>query len=465
MLIEVMIGALILAITTTAVLSGLDGAQKTGGRNKARTVAAALAEQDQERMHSLPVSQLLPLITTPYSRPIPVNGVNYTVVSSAAYATDSGAVTTGCSATAKTQTNLRITSTVSSPLTRGNVDIVGLVTPPASSGFGTGQGRIIVKVVDRNQDPIQGVNVALAGSTSFSEETNAAGCANFTFVPAGNYTATISELGLVGWNGETSLTKAVTSTAGQTTTYGAYELDQPATINAQFDTKVGSASSASAKSRYISINNAKLAAQWPVYDAGSNATTVTASGLYPFLDGYGIYAGRCTTNAPTTVQNTAPDPNQTVTPTIRVPSINIRVVNAAASAAVNGATVFVKTADACTTTYSSQTSATTTTGGAGALPEPGFPYGSYKICAQNTVSGVTSHGHADVRSSFGYSSLHTTTSAVAETATNLVDETVVSSSASGTPALFANPIYPSTPIQPGSTGSIMIRLDRTGACH
>ena len=70
MLIEVMIGALILAITTTAVLNGLDGAQKTGGRNKARSVAAALAEQDQERMRSMPVAQLLPYIATPYSRPV-----------------------------------------------------------------------------------------------------------------------------------------------------------------------------------------------------------------------------------------------------------------------------------------------------------------------------------------------------------------------------------------------------------
>ena len=118
MLIEVMVGALILAITTTAVLSGLDGAQKTGGRNKARSVAAALAEQDQERMRSLPVADLLPLVTTPYTRPVAVKGVNYTVTSSASYATDPGSASTGCSASAKTQTNLRILSSVTSPLTR-----------------------------------------------------------------------------------------------------------------------------------------------------------------------------------------------------------------------------------------------------------------------------------------------------------------------------------------------------------
>ena len=64
-----------------------------------------------------------------------VKGVNYTVTSSASYAVDPGSATTGCSASAKTQTNLRIVSTVSSPLSRGNVDLVGLVTPPAASGF------------------------------------------------------------------------------------------------------------------------------------------------------------------------------------------------------------------------------------------------------------------------------------------------------------------------------------------
>jgi type II secretory pathway pseudopilin PulG len=425
MLIEVMIGALILAITTTAVLSGLDGAQKTGGRNKARSVAAALAEQDQERMRSMPVAQLLPLVTTPYSRSVPVNGVNYTVVSSAAYANDAGAVTTGCSATAKTQTNLKITSTVSSPLTRGTVDLVGLVTPPASSGFGAGQGRIIVKVVDRDQEPIQGVNVALAGATSFSEETNAAGCANFTFVPAGNYTATISELGLVGWNGETSLSKAVTSTAGQTTTYGAYEMDRPATIAARFQTKVGSAPAIDAKSRKITINNVKLAAQWPVFDAGSNGTEVQATGLYPFLDGYGVYAGGCTANKPATVPSVTTDPATTTTtdtatnPRIWVPSINVRVVSNTSTSTPtfsNGVTVFVKSADSgCTNTFASQTTNSFTYGGSttysGALPEPGFPYGNYTICAQRTVSGIARRAFADVYP-------FTTTPTVNETVSN-----------------------------------------------
>ena len=87
------------------------------------------------------------------------------------------------------------------------------------------------------------MNVGLAGSSNFSEETNAAGCAIFSFVPAGNYTATISDAGppaLVDWDGQTNHVEAVTSTAGQTTTYGPYEMERPAQIDAQFQTKVGS---------------------------------------------------------------------------------------------------------------------------------------------------------------------------------------------------------------------------------
>ena len=423
MLIEVMVGALVLAITTTAVLNGLDGAQKTGGRNKARSVAAALAEQDQERMRSMPVADLLPLVNTPYTRPVAVKGATYTVTSSASYATDPGSASTGCSATAKTQTNLRILSSVTSPSTRGTVDVVGLVTPPASSGYASGQGRLIVKVFDRDDVGIANATVALSGTGSFSEETNASGCAVFPFVPSGNYTAAIEKFGHVGWDGEDTISKAVTATAGQTTTYGPYYLEQPATINAQFDTRVAS-TTVNAKSRWITVNNPKLLVQREVFDSGAQNTTVPAAGLFPFLDGYGIYAGQCTTNNPGgTLPNTTPNPGATLTtsPKIRVPSINVRVVNSTSTsgsgpAGQAGYTMVVKPAAAsgCNNTFPTQTSATVNYGGtnyAGVIPEPGYPYGTYTVCAQRVISGAMRHAFADVQP-------YTTSTSVNEVVTN-----------------------------------------------
>ncbi len=232
MLIEVMIGAVILALATTAVLNGIDGAQKTGGRNKARSVAAALAEQDQERMRSLPVSSLVPYVTAPLVRTVKVKGVDYSVKSLATWATDPGGVTTSCSSTTKTQANLRIVSQVTSPLTRGTVDLASLVTPPPGAGFSTGEGRVIVKVVDRDQAAIAGASVTLSGGSSYSDLTNAAGCAVFPFVPAGNYTASASSGTMVGWQGESPVTKATSSTAGISTAM-TLEIDRPSHVQHQ----------------------------------------------------------------------------------------------------------------------------------------------------------------------------------------------------------------------------------------
>ena len=76
MLIEVMVGALVLATTTFAVLNGLDGAQKTGRVNKERTVSSTLAQQDIERLRAYPIPALSNFTQT---RTVPVAGVNYTV--------------------------------------------------------------------------------------------------------------------------------------------------------------------------------------------------------------------------------------------------------------------------------------------------------------------------------------------------------------------------------------------------
>ena len=75
--------------------------------------------------------------------------------------------------------------------------------------------------------------------------------------------------------------------------------------------------------------------QWPTIDDGTRGQLddrLSVSGLYPFLDGYGVYAGGAATNAPRDRAETpSSTPNTTLTtnPKIWTPSINIRVVNAA----------------------------------------------------------------------------------------------------------------------------------------
>ena len=105
------------------------------------------------------------------------------------------------------------------------------------------------------------------------------------------------------------------------------------------------------------VQQRELAVQWPTVDGLSNSTQVSKSGLCPFTDGYGGAAGRCTQNQPATVQNVTTDPGLPTTLTgnarIWTPSINLRVVSNTSTSSptfTNGATVSVKATGGCTPT-------------------------------------------------------------------------------------------------------------------
>ena len=154
MLIEVMVGAVVLAIATRRPAQRhRRRPERRAPQNKARSTAAALAEQDQERMRSLPVATL-PRLLAP-TRTVTVAGVDYTVVSSWHWVTDTGG-SISCSNNAKTAANIRIQSRVTSNATGGN-DRPGRVSSRRRPGsFATGEGRAIVKVADRDGGPMAG---------------------------------------------------------------------------------------------------------------------------------------------------------------------------------------------------------------------------------------------------------------------------------------------------------------------
>src|SRR3954466_10655910 len=94
-MIEVIVSAMVLAIVALAVLSGIDGAQGSSAREKARAVAGSLAEADQERLRSLSVDGLIavsgePALTTT------VDGATYTTKSEAAWVNDDTGGTPSC---------------------------------------------------------------------------------------------------------------------------------------------------------------------------------------------------------------------------------------------------------------------------------------------------------------------------------------------------------------------------------
>src|SRR5207237_195061 len=79
-LIEGSVAAVIFAILALGVLAAVDGAARSTGREKARAVASALAERDQERMRSM---RAVDLPEYRWTRDVTVGDAVYTVSSEA----------------------------------------------------------------------------------------------------------------------------------------------------------------------------------------------------------------------------------------------------------------------------------------------------------------------------------------------------------------------------------------------
>lgn len=287
-LVEVVIGTLLLALTTTAVLEGMDGAQKTGRKNRDRSVNATLAQQDLERMRSLPPTVLSNL---DQSRTVTVAGVAYTVLSQTDWIRDaSGPVS--CTTDDTEAEYLRLRSTVSSPASAdAPVTATSLLTPPPGA-LGDDIGTAAVKLTDRDGLPLADVTVELEGPSSLSATTNDVGCAIFGFVAADDWTAEVDG-GLVTWSGDTPAQSEVTVAEGKTS-LTQIELDEPASLRASFVTPSGATTQWNA----LSIANAKLPNGYKSFTQASPATSMDASNLFPFHDGYGVFAGDCEAHNP-----------------------------------------------------------------------------------------------------------------------------------------------------------------------
>lgn len=291
LLVEVMVGTLVLGITTLAVLSGLDGAQNTGAKNKSRSEYSALAQQDIERLRSMPITSLSNYSET---RTVRVGAADYTVTSKTEWVRDRSGVVSCTDDNAQAE-YMKVSSTVTSPNdTQQTPTKETTLLTPAPGAFSATSGTATVLLTDRNGNPLPGVSVALSGPASFSSTTNAAGCAIFGYIPAGTYSAQVS--GGVTWASQLPATAPVTVNAGRAS-LSAIEVEQPASLRARFKTPLG----ANTQWSRITVAHAKLPVgflNFPNSTATTLVTSIDASNLFPHHDGYGVYAGSCQKNNP-----------------------------------------------------------------------------------------------------------------------------------------------------------------------
>jgi Tfp pilus assembly protein PilV len=289
LMIEVMVGALVLGLATLAVLDGLDGAQATGAKNKQRSVAATLAQQEIERLRSIPVTSLANYSST---REVKVHNVTYTVKADTDWVQDSSGVLS-CTDSDDKAEYLKLKAAVTSPASERPVTETTLLTPAV--GWLTGStGTAVVKLTDRDSQPLANVSVAISSpSGSHSDTTNELGCAVFRKITPGTYRAEVH--GMVSWGGEGSSTAEVPVYANKVSTT-AMQLEPPASLRALFETPAG----ASTAWDSITLANSKLPGAAKSITAGSQVSSIDADKLFPFLDGYGVYAGTCRANNPAT---------------------------------------------------------------------------------------------------------------------------------------------------------------------
>jgi Tfp pilus assembly protein PilV len=393
-LIELIIAAFLLALISTSVYFGIGAASRGSGNDRNRSIAVNLAQQDQDRMKAMKATDVAGYSN---SSPTTLAGVQYTVASRGVWISDSSGTIT-CTSGSATANYIKTTSTVTwTNMGALKPVVLSSIIAPSTGATTSSQGVLAIQLQDQGANAVSGIPVTLGSPANMSDTTDSQGCVVFTGVAAGSYTASWSSSGYVDTSGATSVQKTVNVVAGATTT-NTFNFAAAGSIAVTFNTKVGAAAQQAAQANVLTVSHPNLPApgtlEWD--PTGGLQTTINATNLFPFTSAYGVYAGDCTSNDPTTYTSNYYTSNPgavTVAPgnsyavNVRVPAINLAITRS--GSAYTTAHVVVKTTDSgCTGTYT-QSGGLTSSGGVAVLPNPGFPFGHYSACADDGTRKVT----------------------------------------------------------------------------
>jgi hypothetical protein len=413
-LMEAVMSAAVLILVVLGVLAAMDAVSGTAGANQARTVAAALAERDQERLRGLATEELEDIAKSP--RPpeeVTVGNVKYTIASEVRWVTDAAGEDASCALENGEGSYLRIRSTVTSPVTGAAVKpvvLTGIVAPRP------GSGTLAALVKNAGGQPLSGIRVAISGPEAADKLTNAVGCAVFTGLDAGTYNATLNQAPYIGEDGKQLTVKSVTVTAGNVATVE-FVYDRKSSLNVQVYTILNGLEVAD-QSRGVIAANAKVPAGFVQAQPVAPATTASSfsfPSVFPFQNPYTVYAGTCLGADPSKVIPNYFDlnPQLVVTlapgvpgPTVRVlePAVDVLVRRAPPSpagsppVARDNARVYVyplpRQAPDVVPECGTRFELTTDSARTGSLAVPpllgnlppgrvaGLPFGQYEICAE-----------------------------------------------------------------------------------
>src|SRR4051794_1201239 len=410
-----MVTALVVMIVASAVLAALDASSRASGRTKARSIAMTLAQSDQERLRAMPITELANVRASD-ANPTPVcdagggNCVTYTVTSQADWVSDSNGIES-CTTPNAGFDYLKITSTVTWPnMASGKPVTTRSMVTPVMGAVNGAVGNLAVKVVRADGvTGVPGVHVDLTGPSTQSDVTNSQGCVVWGALPAGNgYTVAADEPGFVNVQGVQAHSRpaGVVQDSLSTTTL---LYDGKASADVSFYSVIGGVEWPGQKVDQVTLAQSQMQ---PVTREFGTALayqgSVTLDSLFPFANGspggpYRIYAGGCAGADPT--QQTPPDPDLRSLPglspgsalaggyRLQIPAFEFKVaVNGTPSSTAK--TKIVATTPGCdnpTPASVSPAGVVATGADTGRPAAPGFPYGTYDVCAEADVAGVKRH--------------------------------------------------------------------------
>jgi hypothetical protein len=229
----------------------------------------------------------------------------------------------------------------------------------------------------------------------------------FAYIPVGSYDVNVQEPGWVTPTGVNDVHASGNVSNGTTnTTTIVYDVAGTVTVNMRtkaYDPTQNKIVDTPSRAYSYSLANAGVTATGfrQFLPTVAPASTIVATQLFPFKDSYGIYAGRCLSENPTTSNGGATqvvDRAGIYTVDAYQPALRIRVVNG--TAAVVGARVVASLEDYCVTGDPGDKIPAIRTDALGGLTteangyvtrpsvagigfDPGIPYGIWDICVDN----------------------------------------------------------------------------------
>ncbi|MGH9103282.1 MAG: type IV pilus modification PilV family protein [Acidimicrobiales bacterium] len=328
--IEVVIAVSLLIVVLVPAAKLLDSGITTSGETRLQVVAANLATQQLEKTRAAPFSSVQSGRTT--SRQT-VDGVSFTVYQDVT-PVDQATMASTCSSGAVGQQLLEVTAEVQWPSMHGAEPVTAsTVLAPPVGAYSPSNGDIAVLVLGAAGQDQASVPVSVSGTQSGTASTTAEGCAFFVNMPPGTYQVSLSAPGWVSDQGQASPSQPVSVTAGEISALQ-FDYDQATTLDVSYR-----ASPPAASGLPTSIGNTHLQ---PTGTDSFAAGTTALGPLFPYTDGYQLWAGDCSESDPQAIDPTthqplypgaSRDPAVTTTPgqtesaTVALPSLAVLVGN------------------------------------------------------------------------------------------------------------------------------------------